>query len=170
MLVTDGKPTGVTSNMGMELIGEHLVKARIITREDLEKALQNSERLERPLTVCLLEQGALTREALEIELGRNLAARLQEVLEWRWGTYEFNAQPMAPVEILPKLDLPALLEKARANRRRQDAKAPDSPPVPAGIDDSTPQTKLKEALRVARSIAKSTGKGRVDRPWRNSKP
>ena len=168
VLMSDGKPTGVTSNMGMELIGEHLVKARIISREDLEKALQNSERLDKPLTFCLLEQGALTREALEVELGRNLAARLQEVLEWRWGTYEFNAQTMAPVEILPKLDLNKLLNEARAHRQNQDS-AP-SAPGPTGIEDNTPQTKLKEALRVARSIAKSTGKGRVDRPWRNSKP
>ena len=169
VLMTDGKPTGVTSNMGMELIGEHLVKARIISREDLERALQNSERLGKPLTFCLLEQGALTRESLEIELGRNLAARLQEVLEWRWGTFEFTAQPMDPVEILPKLDLAALLETARANRSQQDS-APADPMAPSGIDDDTPQTKLKEALRVARSIAKSTGKGRVERPWRNSKP
>ncbi len=169
VLMTDGKPTGVTSNMGMELIGEHLVKARIITREDLERALQNSDRLGKPLTFCLLEQGALTREALEIELGRNLAARLQEVLEWRWGTFEFTAQAMEPVEILPKLDLAALLQTARANRSQQDS-APADPAASAGIDDDTPQTKLKEALRVARSIAKSTGKGRVERPWRNSKP
>ena len=168
VLMTGGKPTGVTSNMGMELIGEHLVKARIISREDLEKALQNSERLSKPLTFCLLEQGALTRETLEIELGRNLAARLQEVLEWRWGTYEFNAQAMEPVEILPKLDLPGLLATARANRAEQDAAA-KAPGAPEPGDD-TPQTKLKEALRVARSIAKSTGKGRVDRLWRNSKP
>ena len=169
VLMTNGKPTGVTSNMGMELIGEHLVKARIITRDDLERALQNSDRLGKPLTFCLLEQGALTREALEIELGRNLAARLQEVLEWRWGTFEFTAQAMEPVEILPKLDLAALLRTARANRSQQDS-APADPTASAGIDDDTPQTKLKEALRVARSIAKSTGKGRVERPWRNPKP
>ncbi|MEL7367571.1 MAG: protein kinase [Myxococcota bacterium] len=168
VLMTGGKPTGVTSNMGMELIGEHLVKARIISRDDLEKALQTAERAGKPLTVCLLEQSALTREALEIELGRNLAARLQEVLEWRWGTYEFIEQAMDPVEILPKLDLAGLLTNARSNRMREDASA--NAAAPTAVDDDTPQTKLKEALRVARSIAKSTGKGRVDRPWRNTKP
>ena len=168
VLISDGKPTGVTSNMGMELIGEHLVKARIINREDLDKALQNAERLSKPLTFCLLEQGALTREALEVELGRNLAARLQEVLEWRWGTYEFTVQTMEPVEILPKLDLDELLGKARANRASQDASATQQQ-APSSAEANTPQTKLKEALRVARSIAKSTGKGRVDRPWRNPK-
>ncbi len=172
VLISEGKPTGVTSNMGMELIGEHLVKARIISREDLERALQNSERLQKPLTFCLLEETALTRETLEVELGRNLGARLQEVLEWRWGTYEFTAQTMAKVEILPRLDLQELLANARVSRARQDSAAADAAQdAPASVDAvSNPQTKLKEALRVARSIAKSTGKGRVDRPWRNPKP
>ena len=132
VLITDGKPTGVTSNMGMELIGEHLVKARIVTRDDLERALQDSERLQKPLTVCLLDQKALSRETLEIELGRNLGARLQEVLEWRWGTYEFTQQPMAPVEILPRLDLADLLARARANREKQDARPDEAAPTSSG--------------------------------------
>ena len=143
VLMTEGKPTGVTSNMGMELIGEHLVKARIISREDLEKALQNSERLSKPLTLCLLEQGALTREALEIELGRNLGARLKEVLDWRWGTYEFTPQTMAPVEILPKLDLDGLLSAARANRSEQDAKDAEDETVAAAPGKITPRPSSK---------------------------
>ena|GEM_PF-1834244 len=162
--LAEGTPTGITSNMGMELIGEHLVKARIITRSDLERALQASEREDRPLTMKLLDNGALDQPTLETELGRNLAARLQEVLEWRWGTFEFKAQPMDKPEILPKLDLDALLSKARSTRSKDPSIGPDG-----GDDSDSPQEKLQEALRVARSIAKSTGKGRVDRPWRPSK-
>lgn len=162
--LANGTPTGITSNMGMELIGEHLVKARIISRSDLERALQASEREDRPLTMKLLDNGALDRPTLESELGRNLAARLQEVLEWRWGTFDFKAQPMEAPEILPKLDLAGLLSKARSNRDKSPSVGPE------GSDDmDSPQEKLQEALRVARSIAKSTGKGRVDRPWRPSK-
>ncbi len=158
--LVDGTPTGITSNMGMELIGEHLVKARIITRADLERALQTSEREGSTLTLKLLDNGALDRETLEQELGRNLAARLQEVLEWRWGTFEYKAQTMEMPKILPRLDLEALLSKARSRRNGEtghnggDVESSDSP-----------QDKLQEALRVAKSIAGSTGKGRVDRPW-----
>lgn len=166
--VVKGRPTGITSNMGMELIGEHLVKARIISRADLEKALQASEREGTSLTMKLLENGALDQATLEEELGRNLASRLQEVLEWRWGTYNFAPQALEAPRILPKLDLPGLLAKARANAGLGDS-LDDEPQLTEDTEPDSPQDRLKEALRVARSIANGTGKGRVDRPWRPTK-
>ena len=169
--IVGGRPTGITSNMGMELIGEHLVKARIISRADLEKALQASEREGTSLTMKLLENGALDRSTLEEELGRNLASRLQEVLEWRWGTYAFKPQALEAPKILPKLDLGHLLARARARAGLADdaeAAAAAAEATEDG-DPNSPEDRLQEALRVARSIAKSTGKGRVDRPWRSTK-
>lgn len=169
VMLVKGTPTGITSNMGMELIGEHLVKARIISREALDKALTASERSGRPLTVMLLEHGALDRPTLEEELGKNLAARLNEALEWRWGTFDFTRQPMAAAEILPKLDLAALLERAKQARAKYES-SPSGEAVPEESDEHSAQKKLKEALRVARSISRSSGKGRVDRPFRPTKP
>lgn len=158
-----GVPTGITSNMGMELIGEHLVKARMISRQQLESALEDSERSARTLTQTLLDQGAIDRHRLEVELGKNLAARLQEVLEWRWGTFEYHDRPVPSAEILPRLDLPELLNRAREDR--SDSEPHGRPHTPS--DSVSPQRKLREALQVARSIADSSGKGRVDRPWRS---
>ena len=166
VFIANGIPTGITSNMGMELIGEHLVKARKISRSALDRALAASERTGKSLTMMLLEQKSMDRETLEEELGKNLAARLQEVLEWRWGTFEYKSEPVTNTEILPKLDLDDLLRRAI---EAQNAETSD-PSDPADSGEYNPQKKLKEALRVARSISKSTGKGRVERPWRNSKP
>lgn len=165
VFITDGAPTGITSNMGMELIGEHLVKARKISRDSLDRALAASERNGKSLTVTLIEQGAIDRSTLEEELGRNLSARLQEVLEWRWGTFEFKAVENDPVDILPKLDLDALLANAAAGGDKETSDPTDA----SEAGENNAQSQLKEALRVARSISKSTGKGRVERPWRNSK-
>lgn len=162
--LVDGTPTGITSNMGMELIGEHLVKAKIIRRADLERALKASEREGRPLTMKLIENGALDRPTLEEELGKNLAGRLQEVLEWRWGTFSYKDQGLDRPEILPKLDLQSLLTRARAARGADGANGDGG-----NGEASSPQEKLQEALRVARSISQSGGKGRVDRPWRSTK-
>jgi serine/threonine-protein kinase len=158
----EGNPTGITSNMGMELIGEHLVKARLITREQLDQALEDSERSARSLTQTLLDQGALDKERLAVELGNNLSARLQEVLEWRWGTFEFKDRPVPAADILPRLDLDALLSTAR--QKREESHAPGREQELS--DSLNPHRRLKEALKVARSIADSSGKGRVDRPWR----
>ncbi len=169
--VDQGVPLSISSNMGMELIGEHLVKARLLGRKDLDQSLQRADRERKPLTLVLLKTGILEREVLEEELGRNLAARLNEVLEWRWGTYEFKEQPLdGNAELTPKLDLAALIAKAREARAQEDSGRFGTDGVREETDEHNPQKKLKEALKVARSIAKSTGKGRVDRPWRPTKP
>ncbi len=157
--ICSGSPMGITSNMGMELIGEHLVKSRLITRRDLDHALGAAERSGTLLTGKLLELGLLTREVLEEELGKNLSARLVEVLEWRWGTYEFREEPVPASDLLPKLDLAALIRRTRDTLERRSVE--EQPKEPSG--EHTPQKKLKEALRVARSIASSSGKGRVER-------
>jgi hypothetical protein len=152
-----GTPVGITSNMGMELIGEHLVKARLLSRRELDRALHAAERERRPLTAKLLELGLLQRETLELELGKNLAARLIEVLEWRWGTFEFIPEAAEPATLRPKLDLDELIHAAVEART---AEAPPSDPDTA--PNETAQSQLKEAFKRARSIAQSTGKGRVD--------
>lgn len=157
----EGKPVGVTSNMGMELIGEHLVKSKIITRDQLHKALQRSEREGRALTATLLEDGALERSALETELGKNLGARLVEVLEWRWGTFELKSESVRSTDIIPRLDLDGLLQEARTKRASDgDGRSPEE----SGELDT--RRKLEKAIDMARSIASSSGRGQIERPWR----
>ncbi|MEL6185680.1 MAG: protein kinase [Myxococcota bacterium] len=163
--VFEGMPMGVTSNMGMELIGEHLVKSRVISREQLHAALQRSERDGRPLTATLIEDGALDRARLEEELGRNLGARLNEVLEWRWGTFDLKAEAVQAAEFTPRLDLPGLFARARAG---QGADSGASVEDDSGEFDT--QRKLEKAIDMARSIASSSGKGQIERPWRPKEP
>lgn len=157
----DGRPMSVSSNMGLELIGEHLVKSRIITRDQLHKALQRSEREGRPLTTMLIEDGALDRDVLEDELGNNLGARLHDVLAWRWGTFELKAETVKEAEYMPRLDLRALLERAREARLAERGTLPKEE---SGEFDA--QRKLEKAIDIARSIASSSGKGQIERPWR----
>lgn len=157
----DGKPIGVTSNMGMELIGEHLVKSKTITRDQLHRALRRSERDGRPLTATLIEDGALDRASLELELGRNLAARLHEVLDWRWGTFELKDEPVQPAEFVPRLDLDALLTEARAKRA---GATPAATAEDSGEFDA--QRRLEQAVDMHRAIASSSGRGQIERPWR----
>lgn len=160
-----GVPTGITSNMGLELIGEHLVKARIITRDQLDRALEESESSARSLTQTLLHRGALDRDRLEVELGKNLSARLKEVLQWRWGTYEYQDRPVPAADILPRLDLGALLEEAR----RERAEDPSGRDSESSDDNLNPHRRLREALQVAKTIASGSGRGRVERPWKNDR-
>ncbi len=156
--IEDGRPISITSNMGMELIGEHLVKARVISRRNLDRALREAKEESKRLTHKLIELGLLDRSTLEKELGENLSSRLDEVLEWRWGAFEFSPQAVESAEILPQLDFSALIERARAALNREDLRAGRKPES----GESTPEARLEEALEVARSIAESSGKGRID--------
>jgi serine/threonine-protein kinase len=161
-----GVPTGITSNMGLELIGEHLVKARIITRDQLDRALEESDSSARSLTQTLLHRGALDRERLEIELGKNLSARLREVLQWRWGTFEYLDRPVPAADILPRLDLDELLGEARVKQAPDHAGRREHE---SSDDNLNPHRRLREALQVAKSIASGSGKGRVERPWNSDR-
>ncbi len=79
------------------------------------------------------------------------------MLEWRWGTFEFIPELAEPATIRPRLDLDALIRDA------VDAREKEPPPDdPGSAPNETAQSKLKEAFKRARSIAQSTGKGRVD--------
>lgn len=163
-----GLPMSITSNMGMELIGEHLVKARIVSRRDLDRALHASEVESGSLSDKLIEFGLIDRALLEAELGKNLGARLDEALEWRWGTFDFVAQDITPPDILPRLDFKAILENARTRRADSDERAQAAAALTpeAGADRaeaSGPEGKLEEALKYARTIADGTGKGRKDK-------
>jgi serine/threonine-protein kinase len=154
-----GAPIAITSNMGMELIGEHLVKARLISRRELDRALHAAERDGTALTSKLLELNLIERSPLEEELGKNLAARLSEVLEWRWGTFEFTPLPPEPAALRPKLDLVSVIQSALEARARSIEEEQDESFSEAANSD---QSKLKEAFKRARSISQGSGKGRVD--------
>jgi serine/threonine protein kinase len=156
-----GAPIGITSNMGMELIGEHLVKGRLLSRRELDRALHNAERDGSTLTSKLLDLKLIEQDKLEEELGKNLSARISEVLEWRWGTFEFTPEPSEASPIKPKLDLKAVLKRASENRARDAAAAGEPEGRPEGQSESD-QSRLKEAFQRARSIVESTGKGRVE--------
>ena len=69
--------------------------------------------------------------------------------------------------IVPKLDLNELLKRGRQSLAEDEGKNESAKKDPSGPHNA--QKKLKEALKVARSIAKSTGKGRVERPFGDSK-
>ena len=157
----EGQPVAVISNMGMELIGEHLVASKVITSRQRHQALKRSEAEHRALTAILLEDGSLDRDTLERELGRNLAGRLEEVLGWQRGRFVVDDEEVRPPDVLPRIDLQRLFSEAREARR-----AAQSGPAAELSDDLDPKEGVAQAVDLARSLATSAGRGRIERPWR----
>jgi serine/threonine protein kinase len=131
LFVRDGEPVEITSNMGMELIGEHLVNANIIPRSALNRALQEAQRHQIPLTEQLLKEGNVSLADIEREVGRNLETRLTEVLLWRWGTFAYEPSEVPFRTIRPQFDYEKVLRRAES----QAAKDARSAETDAGADD-----------------------------------
>lgn len=155
----DGSPAQITSNMGMETFGDQLVKAKLIKRADLDRAMRELGRGGEPLTARLLSRKLVDETQLAEQLGLNIADRLKDVLAWRTGSFDFDPAPPSSPALMPILDLQAFVEENRPNYepRRSSAKESDSPAPP-----SPGKPSLTDALRMARTVSKGAGKGRID--------
>jgi len=110
LTLRDGKPMALSSNVGLEGIGEQLVKNKLLTRLDLDKALRESPRGEDGLIDRLINAAVLTPEKLAPELGKNITDGLGEVFGWRQGSFNFAPGVVHPPTVEPALDLAAWIE------------------------------------------------------------
>lgn len=164
----EGQVLNVSSNMGMEDLGEQLVRSKAVKRADLDRALRESRGSEVAAWHRLLEIEAVTREALAGQLGASITHALEDVLGWEDGSFEFvPGQPEMP-PVVPTVDLGRLV-----SRRGGSISGPPRPsaPAPAPSDDShhdgLPPRKrpsLAEALGLARQAQEGPGGGRGSAP------
>lgn len=164
----EGQVLNVSSNMGMEDLGEQLVRSKAVKRADLDRALRESRGSEVAAWHRLIEIEAVSRDALANQLGASITATLEDVLGWEEGSFDFvPGRPEMP-PVLPNVDLARLL-----TRRGGSSSGPPRPsaPAPAASDDShhdgLPPRKrpsLAEALGLARQAQEGPGGGRGSAP------
>ena len=85
----EGSPVYVGSNDPTELLGESLVKGGVIDRMELEMALALLPKFNGHMGDTLIALGMLSAVDLFSHITRQIRSRLQELLTWRAGTYEF---------------------------------------------------------------------------------
>ncbi len=159
LTLIDGAPADISSNVGMETIGEHLVRAKLVPALELDRAMRELGRGGETLVERLLRRELITPDALAVELGRNIEHRLSDVMKWREGRFEFAPSEPTPPPLMPKMDLRGYLDQYRRLPR------PAASPEPAAPDEAGPagaRPSLADALRMAREVARGGGKGRVD--------
>ena len=84
-----GVPTFVTSNLAGELLGEHLVKQRVINRSELDMALAVIPRFEGKLGDTLVALGLVEPVALFQHIGDQVREKLLDLFTWETGTATF---------------------------------------------------------------------------------
>ncbi len=84
-----GMPVFVSSNTPSELLGEYLVAKGVISREELDMALEVLPKYDGHVGDTLIALGMLTAVDLFHAIGDQIMDRLRDLLLWRQGTYEF---------------------------------------------------------------------------------
>lgn len=207
IVLIDGHPADISSNIGMEMIGEQLVKAKLLSRADLDRALRELGRGNETLVERLVNRGLVTQQALAVELGKDIIERLADVMKWRSGTFAFAPSDPKPPTVMPSIDFVMYLDRHRPLARKAATPSPTPPdvqppdvqppdgqtldaqtsapiagggmpsaaPSPAAAVSGMPEPSvppdpaedggrpsLADALRMARQVARTPGKGRVD--------
>lgn len=84
-----GKPYYVNSNTPSELLGEYLVSKGVISRQQLDDALDVLPKYDGHVGDTLIALGVLSAVDLFHAIGNQIKDRLRDLLLWRQGTYEF---------------------------------------------------------------------------------
>jgi hypothetical protein len=127
LALRDGRPQVLSSNVGLEGIGEQLVRSKLLTRFDLDKALRESPRGEDGLIERLLATQTLTATQLAPELGRNITEGLSDAFGWRQGTFDFTPGPAEAGVVDPGLDLAEWIQQ-RETKTGLRSSGPESSP------------------------------------------
>lgn len=155
-----GKPLTISSNMGMEILGEQLVQSKLLTRGELDRALRESSGGDDGLVARLLKLGLVERGALARQLGEILTLRLSDMLDWSDGSFEFA--PLLPPEppLRPDVDMLTMLQSARPSLAPKPKRRPsEEPPASPGAASSKPS--LKRVLDMAKKVNEA-GRARPD--------
>lgn len=97
-----GRPEYATSNLHEELLGEILVRHRLISRPQLDAALAAQQDAQSgPLGAVLLQQRSIQRPALFKALSTQVRLRLLELFNWPGGHYAFYHDEANAAQIVP---------------------------------------------------------------------
>jgi serine/threonine-protein kinase len=153
----DGVPAFVTSNLAGELLGEYLVKERVITRSELDMALAVMPRFEGKLGDTLVALGLVEPLELFQHIAEQVREKLLDLFTWESGTATFYDGVDPPSSGFPlRLDAWEILDQGL--RRRIAAgfetklileRGQDLVVQPGRIDTGVATAALPEDVRAA---------------------
>jgi serine/threonine-protein kinase len=113
----DGVPAFVTSNLAGELLGEYLVKERVITRSELDMALAVMPRFEGKLGDTLVALGLVEPLELFQHIAEQVREKLLDLFTWESGTATFYDGVDPPSSGFPlRLDAWEILDRGLQRR------------------------------------------------------
>ncbi len=108
----NGNPVYAVSNTPGELLGNLLVAARVLDREELEEYLKESEEKHVRLGELLVSKGVITRGILQNVLRKQVEIKILDLLKWEYGDAEFVQGKSFDIPFFYELSSADLLMKA----------------------------------------------------------
>jgi DNA-binding response OmpR family regulator len=96
VLLAEGYPVSVRSNLLGECLGQILLEKKLITGEALTASVARMQREKRQQGQILVEMGALSPYNLQRALVEQLEAKLLEIFSWPDGKFMFKAEDQIP--------------------------------------------------------------------------
>jgi serine/threonine-protein kinase len=94
--LVQGRPEYVSSNVGAEMFGEFLVRERVLSRADVDRALARLPAHGGRLGEALIGLGLLQPLEVVRQIASQVRAKLLELFQWRGGRYSFFRGARAP--------------------------------------------------------------------------
>ena len=161
--VKQGVPAFVTSNLAGELLGEYLVKKRVINRSELDMALAVMPRFEGKLGDTLVALGLVEPLELFQHIGEQVREKLLDLFTWASGTAMFYEGVDPPSSGFPlRLDAWEILDRGLERRIAAGfenelilERGQDRVVQPDRIDTAIATTALPDDVRAALLLCKS---------------
>ena len=107
-----GQPRHITSSIKDELFGAMLIERGVLTREDIEGALEHAQHMGARLGDALISQQHLHPGEVSRLLSHQLTEKFLELFSWEAGFFAFHEGAQPPTEVAPiELDTPQLIVK-----------------------------------------------------------
>jgi len=83
-----------SNRSGMDLLGDTLVRAELITEEQLEEGLSIQRKTLQRLGDILVQQGLVDRETVQKVANLQISETIYDLFNWKEGTYNFQAKKL----------------------------------------------------------------------------
>ena len=109
IILVQGKPVHVKSNVRTETLGQFLVMRGVIDEKKHQAALQRAQETKSLYGKVLVDLGWITQRDLLFQLSSQMRMKIASLLRWKEGTWSFNPTPPEKNSAQFPIDTPRLV-------------------------------------------------------------
>jgi len=137
VLLRDGVVVHASGSTLDSRLGDRLVHSRLLSREDLARALQQQATASKPLGALLVDEGLVNRHVVKVFVQEQILDTLFWPLRWMTGEYAFIEQAVPEPQPSADMTIDQLLYALESRHRTWD-EVSRTIPTPAAVPEFVP--------------------------------